>query len=340
VAVGLPSIAIVAAVVNRADPLTIQVVAATGFALVALVALTRPVEAMEFGAPIGPDDVLRGLEDAVLVLDVRGVLVQANAAARDLLDAWGVPAHVRGAPELPASALPEPLRATGIVSAPGGRVLDVRIREVRLTDGRVAHVTTARDVTEMEEMRARLADQAERDGLTGLHNRHHLEQALSALVARAAQGFAPLTAVMIDVDRFKQVNDRFGHAVGDLVLVAVADALREGVRKDDVLVRFGGEEFLALLPGVHAADVATRAERWRLAIADLRVPSERGPVRVTASIGVAEVRLADDADDLLRRADAAMYEAKAGGRNRVAVADVLPTPCPPSGVRPDAARGR
>jgi len=320
VVVGLPSIAIVATVVNRADPLTIQVVAATTFTLVGLFALTRPVGAMEFGAPIGPDDVLSGLEDAVLVIDVRGVVVQANAAARELLDVWGVPAHVHRSSELPASDLPVALRSSGIVSAPDGRVLDVRIREVCLSDGRVAHVTTARDVTEVEELRARLADQAERDGLTGLHNRHHLDLTLAELVARASAGIEPLTAVMIDVDHFKQVNDTFGHAVGDRVLVAVAQMLASCVRPGDVLVRFGGEEFLALIPGSHAETVSQRAERCRAALAELRVESEHGPVRVTASIGVAEVDLGDDADDLLRRADRAMYDAKAGGRDRVVVA--------------------
>lgn len=336
VIVGLPSVVNVAMVVTRAAPLTIQVVAAAMFTLVALVSATRPLEAMELGAPIGPDDVLSVMEDAVLVVDVRGVLVQANTAARELLDSWGVAAPLRGSAELPASALPGPLRSRGIVRTPDGRLLDVRIREVGLSDGQVVHVTTARDVTEVEELRARLADQAEKDGLTGVHNRHHLELVLGGLVARAAAGLVPLTAAMIDVDHFKQVNDTFGHAVGDQVLVAVAQTLSEGVRAGDVLVRFGGEEFLALLPGARAADVARRAERWRTSLAELRVAGEHDPVRVTVSIGVAEVGPGDDADDLLRRADAAMYKAKVGGRDRVVVAGVMPAALPPTGVLPDA----
>ncbi|NYI41292.1 GGDEF domain-containing protein [Demequina lutea] len=333
--VGLPTVAVVAAVVTRADPLSIQVAAATAFTLVSFFALSRPVEAMEFGAPIGSDDVLSALEDAVLVFDVRGVLVQANAAARELLDAWGVAALDRGSPELLASALPEPLRSTGVVGTPDGRLLDIRIRELRLSDGRAAQVTTGRDVTVVEELRARLAEQAETDGLTGLYNRHHLELVLSSLVARAAVGLVPLTAVMIDVDRFKQVNDTFGHAVGDRVLVAVAKALREGVRAGDVLVRFGGEEFLALLPGAHAADVAARAERWRSTLAELRVASEQGPVGVTVSIGVAEASRGDNPDDLLSRADKAMYEAKVGGRDRVVIANAMLAPQLPFEVLPD-----
>lgn len=118
VVVGLPSIAIVATVVNRADPLTIQVVAATTFTLVGLFALTRPVGAMEFGAPIGPDDVLSGLEDAVLVIDVRGVVVQANAAARELLDLWVCPRMSTGRPSCPHPTCPWPCTPAGSSAPP------------------------------------------------------------------------------------------------------------------------------------------------------------------------------------------------------------------------------
>src|SRR5438128_2355344 len=171
---------------------------------------------------------------------------------------------------------------------------------------------------------ARLFDEVQRlatlDGLTGTHNRRHFME-LAQLQFESARRFAqPLTAIMIDVDRFKQVNDTLGHAVGDQVLRAVAERVRNTLRTVDILGRTGGEEFAVLLPGTgRKAASSVLAERIRRAVGDGAVHTESGPVHVPIRPGVASA--GPDCPDLaalLRAADAALYEAKQGGRNRVA----------------------
>jgi two-component system cell cycle response regulator len=156
------------------------------------------------------------------------------------------------------------------------------------------------------------------DGLTGLHNRRYLDSHLASLIARASSRRRPLSLVMADLDRFKQINDTHGHDGGDAVLREFANRLRRSVRGADLACRFGGEEFAVVMPdtGVEAARAV--AERLRQEVE--REPFDLGGrlVPVTISIGVAQMQQADDgAADLVRRADRALYEAKNGGRNRV-----------------------
>ncbi|MEJ7846326.1 MAG: sensor domain-containing diguanylate cyclase [Acidimicrobiales bacterium] len=158
------------------------------------------------------------------------------------------------------------------------------------------------------------ATTASTDLLTGLASRRAMDEHLGRAVAHAHRHEQPLTALMIDLDHFKAVNDTHGHAGGDLVLRAAADHLREAIRIDDVAGRWGGEEFLVLLPHTDAADGFLVAERIRVGIAD----AEPIDGNVTVSIGLAVLR--DGADLLLGEADEALYEAKADGRNRTNVA--------------------
>jgi diguanylate cyclase (GGDEF)-like protein len=123
---------------------------------------------------------------------------------------------------------------------------------------------------------------------------------------------------MVDVDYFKRINDTHGHAVGDDVIREVASSLRVNVRDTDILCRYGGEEFAIVMTEVHG-DPIEIAERLRLAIRHIEVAGADGPVRFTASIGVAELKPDDDLDSLLGRADAALYRAKQGGRDQVQV---------------------
>ncbi len=170
---------------------------------------------------------------------------------------------------------------------------------------------------------ARLFEEVQRlatlDGLTNSFNRRHFME-LAQLQLDSARRFSlPLSALMIDVDHFKSVNDRYGHAIGDRVLRVVADRCRSALRSIDVLGRYGGEEFAILLPGTARANAASvLAERIRRAVAEEPIATDAGPVEVTISLGVAEVD-ADTVDlaALLKRADAALYEAKQAGRNRV-----------------------
>jgi diguanylate cyclase (GGDEF)-like protein len=154
------------------------------------------------------------------------------------------------------------------------------------------------------------------DGLTGLANRRAASDALHAEAARAERLETQLSVVLGDLDEFKEVNDLHGHAVGDEVLRVVAEVLRETLRESDVAGRWGGEEFLLLLPGADEEGAAQLAERVRVALAARSIPSVPG-LRVTASFGVAEYAGETNPEQLLEAADGALYRAKRAGKDRV-----------------------
>jgi diguanylate cyclase (GGDEF)-like protein len=154
------------------------------------------------------------------------------------------------------------------------------------------------------------------DGLTGLANRRAAADALQAEVARAERLDTPLSVVLSDLDGFKDVNDVHGHAVGDEVLKAFAAVLRDTLRESDVAGRWGGEEFLLLLPGADEDGAARFAERVRAGLAARTIPGAPG-LRVTASFGVAEYAPGSDTEQLVAAADRALYRAKRSGKNRV-----------------------
>jgi diguanylate cyclase len=179
-----------------------------------------------------------------------------------------------------------------------------------------------RDADRQRERAAEYALHAERDPLTGLGNRRHFERRMGEILPAgdtAAVAGRELTLVMLDIDHFKAINDRHGHAAGDSVLVGLAQMLRENMRSDDVLARLGGEEFVLVLPGMAPARAAEVCERLRERLAERPWPSLPPRSVVTASLGLAGAPPHDTAT-LLARADAALYEAKRGGRNRVCVA--------------------
>lgn len=167
-----------------------------------------------------------------------------------------------------------------------------------------------------------LAVQATTDPLTGLPNRRWLDDELDRHLALVRRHPHPLSAVLIDVDQFKDVNDQFGHDMGDRALVEIADRLRRTVRATDLLGRWGGEEILLVAPHTDHDAALELAERCRAGIADTPLP---GVGRVTASFGVATLVEDDDARSLLRRADLALYTAKRNGRDRVVGLSDLPT---------------
>ncbi|MBB2924645.1 diguanylate cyclase [Cellulomonas cellasea] len=271
--------------------------------------------------------VLAALGDAAMVLDPWGRFLDLNPAAVRLLERAPGPARspVIGArwqdvlgPELAASL---DSRDPATVTTAHGQVLDVRVTEILSRQGRLlGFVAVARDVTELEHLRADLADQASRDALTHVHNRRHLAHALATEVARSASAGTPLTVVMVDLDHFKRVNDTHGHAVGDELLVFLATTLASSLRGVDVVARYGGEEFVVVMPGADVAVAARRAEEWRAACATATVPAPGGRVGATISLGVAQAVAGDTPESLLRRADDALYRAKSDGRDRVVVA--------------------
>jgi two-component system cell cycle response regulator len=172
---------------------------------------------------------------------------------------------------------------------------------------------------ELAQQTLRVESQLFEDPLTRLYNRRFLFAQLHAMVSGARRHKRPLAVAMVDLDRFKAVNDEHGHDAGDQVLVAAAGALRKAIRAEDVLGRLGGEEFLALLPDTNDAAAARAAERMRAA-----VTQSGGPVTMTASVGWATLRDAEAPGELVARADDALYTAKAAGRDRVEGPATLP----------------
>ncbi|EIM26568.1 diguanylate cyclase [Microvirga lotononidis] len=167
-------------------------------------------------------------------------------------------------------------------------------------------------------LRERLRNQALRDPLTGLYNRRFMEEVLESFVLQAERRNAPMSAIMIDLDHFKKLNDQHGHAVGDAVLRDVAAAIMSELRKSDIACRYGGEELIVLLPDSDLVTARTKAEEIRNRIADVS-PVEG--VAVSASLGVASIpQTSASPADLLTMADAALYKAKQEGRNRVETA--------------------
>ncbi len=164
----------------------------------------------------------------------------------------------------------------------------------------------------------RLQRLAALDALTGLFSRLLLNEILDRELARAARHDTPLCVAMIDLDHFKRVNDRFGHLEGDRVLVAIAGLLRRGLRASDVVGRWGGEEFLVILPDTGLAESRVVVERLRHELAGVSLPKVG---IVTVSTGVAELLPGEGRDMLVGRADKALYQAKVGGRNRTCVAE-------------------
>jgi diguanylate cyclase (GGDEF)-like protein len=164
---------------------------------------------------------------------------------------------------------------------------------------------------------AGLAEASRRDGLTGLPNRRAFDEELAREVARAGRTGGPLAVVVLDVDRFKAVNDRHGHAAGDAVLREVAARAAAAARRGDLAARIGGEEFALILPSADLAGAAELAERIRAAIAGSPVHAGE-PLAVTASLGCAALAPGEAPGALLARADARLYEAKRAGRDRVA----------------------
>lgn len=167
-----------------------------------------------------------------------------------------------------------------------------------------------------------LAHRASHDSLTGLFNRGYLNELGVREMALARRHDRPLAIAMLDIDRFKAINDTFGHDVGDLALKALADTCRDTVRQIDHVGRFGGEEFVCIMPETDAPEALACAERLRQNVAAMRIDSPRGIVSFTISIGIAlHSPEHPDWEGLVKEADTAMYRAKQAGRNCIRFAD-------------------
>lgn len=156
-----------------------------------------------------------------------------------------------------------------------------------------------------------------RDSLTGLFNHSAVKEQLARELATARRMQKPLALAMLDIDRFKSVNDTYGHPVGDQVIRALSRLLQQRLRRSDIIGRYGGEEFLVIMPHTPASAALPVLDQIRTSFSNIRHHAEHQDFTVTFSAGVAEIAPDIDAEELLRRADAALYEAKAGGRNLI-----------------------
>ena len=294
--------------------------------------------------PVARDTLVDSMSDGVLVIDEAGRIVDMNAVACDMLD--GLP---RSIGEFASEVLaPWPGLLAGILQHGSfhaefllrddpALMADVRVSPVRpARQGRGGRLVVMRDNTRrhaaqmalqdanqrLETLKEELREQAIRDALTGLFNRRYLDEMLPGILDRAQHRGETVAAMIFDIDHFKLVNDQHGHRAGDLLLQKLGRRMQAAVRADDIACRYGGEEFVIILPGADLDAAIARAEIIRGAFAEgSRLHEGRGKA-VTLSVGIALFPPHGmTRDELLDAADAALYEAKDGGRNRICVAE-------------------
>ncbi len=201
----------------------------------------------------------------------------------------------------------------------------ISLSEARVPGQPALLTAILRDISEWKSQEEELRRLSITDPLTRLYNRRHFQSLAQREVQRALRNKVPFSVLMIDLDHFKGYNDRYGHPEGDKLLQETGELIRNSFRSMDTGFRFGGEEFVVLLPETGSFGAMVSAERFRIRFADReRIPGPDGnPITVTASIGIAEYREGSDLDDLVRDADLAMYAAKNRGRNRCVTHDSL-----------------
>ena len=236
-----------------------------------------------------------------------------------LLEAVGSQAASRWVPRLALCHAQSPAK---LLALGADEALSVPFEVAELCARAQAMLRLRERFEQLEQEKAALAELAITDGLTGLYNHRHFTQRLDEEFRRAMRYAQPLSLLMIDLDRFKAVNDTFGHAVGDAALRHASAVLRNELRTTDVLARHGGEEFAGILPQTTRAGADLVARRIGAALEHSPLLVEGAPIRLTASIGVshAPAPAIDSSEALLAAADGAMYRAKRAGRNRVVLA--------------------
>lgn len=195
---------------------------------------------------------------------------------------------------------------------------ELEVRIVKRTHALAeANASLQAEIAQRRRLEEELRRLAATDPLTGIYNRRRFDELLSAEVHRAARYRTPLSFIILDIDRFKRINDTLGHASGDLILTRITALVAASIRADDIFARLGGEEFGVLAPNVTLAECGKLAEKLRAAVEQMAV----GEVpRVTCSFGATEYRMGEAPDEFVKRADEALYRAKANGRNRVEAA--------------------
>jgi diguanylate cyclase (GGDEF)-like protein len=183
-----------------------------------------------------------------------------------------------------------------------------------------ANARLSLQMQEIENLHEVLREQSLRDPLTGLYNRRYLSETLEREIARAERENLPLSVIISDIDNFKRINDTYGHQTGDLFLVEIARLMNKNARRSDIVCRYGGEEFLLVLPGTNVESAAKRADEIRRKCMQLHLRQDEHDMQVSMSFGVATYPThGSEADEIIIKADQALYLSKAAGRNRVRV---------------------
>lgn len=281
--------------------------------------------------PVARERIFEAISDGVVVVDAGGRVLDANPAATSLLgidpESIGRPLAEAGAADYGLSRLVSSsdtiefsVEAPGPEEGDGGpRQLRARACPVAGAGGELGTVILVTDVTESKRLVARLDELASRDALTGLHNRRRFFESAQREFDLALRTGRPVAVCLVDLDHFKDVNDRLGHAMGDAVLREAAARFAACLRGTDLVCRYGGEEFAALFPECGGAEAAQAAERLRAGLSSSPIRCGDTVTGVTASLGVFSgvPAAGQDLDLFLKKADEALYRAKRGGRDRV-----------------------
>ena len=199
-------------------------------------------------------------------------------------------------------------------------VRDISERKRAEKEIKIANELLSSRLIEIEQLQKELHEQTLRDPLTGLYNRRYLNETLEREIARGKRGKKHLSIIISDIDHFKKINDTYGHQVGDKFLIEVAAIMKKHARASDIVCRYGGEEFLLVLPDATKTSALKRAEELRKICADICILHEGKKLKITLSFGVATHPIhGKDADELVVKADKAMYKSKRAGRNQVSI---------------------
>lgn len=274
--------------------------------------------------PLARDMVIENLSDGIIVFDHKHRVTEINAAARIFFqvqeDVIGQPMDASHNPYLQQIANileSKQIEANVEIGGPAGRIFEVRISPVRnIHSLRIGWVATSHDVTERVRLFRQVQSMSHQDSLTGIYNHRFFIE----FASREVKHHQLFSVVMIDLDLFKEINDTYGHAVGDRVLIAFVNKIKAQLRKNDIFGRLGGEEFALLLCDVAARDAFSVVERLRISTKKIEVVEGGQRIGVTASFGFVSSDLLEKSDQniekMLKLADQALYRAKEQGRNR------------------------
>ena len=274
--------------------------------------------------------IIHNSTEAIVIINDAGAIKKVNKAFERIFFCETAPAadsHITDfLPQWPALLAKDQPHTSNesIAVRKDGLQFPVKVAYTRLViDGLSVYVGFVSDLSDMKRVQQQLEHDASHDFLTGLNNRRHFDEQLQVEFERSRRSGQPLSLVMLDIDRFKLINDTYGHMVGDRALELLASELRQQARAGDVLSRFGGEEFVLLMPNTPQGNAKIMAERLRSSVERMQFHHEDTRLRLTISIGVSTSgdTANSTSEALMEAADKALYAAKEGGRNRVEVFD-------------------